>query len=172
PVRLAALDARVADAVPMLSSPADAAPADSAPVDAAVATATLVVTNDTWCDVTIDGVARGKINPTRSFTVPVGPHVVVCEQPNIPGHRWSREVEVVAGKLATATGDMLAPVEVTIEVDDITIGDTRYSRGRMARLKPGRYPVQVGGRSAGYLEIGRVARCRVRAEAGKVFCGQ
>ncbi len=172
PVRLAAVDARVADAAgSMMTQPTDAPPADGPPpVDAPAESATLVVTNDTWCDVTIDGVARGKINPTRSFTVPAGPHVVVCEQPNIPGHRWSRDVEVLAGKLATAKGDMLAAVEVTIEVDDITIGDIGYSRGLVARLKPRRYPVQVGGRPAGYLDIPRVARCRVRVDAGKVVC--
>ncbi|MDQ3370660.1 MAG: hypothetical protein M3680_35025, partial [Myxococcota bacterium] len=152
-----ALDAAIVPAV----VPPDAAPQ--------LADSRLVIVNDTWCEVTIDGVARGKIVQRKELVVTAGRHAVICEQPNIAGHRWVREVEVAPGASLTVQGSMLALVDVTIAIGDVTIDGIGYSRGVRARLKPGRYQASVGGRS-GWLDIPRVARCQVREDAGRLVC--
>ena len=164
-----ALDAQPIDAAP----PIDVAP----PIDAAVADGTLIVLNDTWCEVSIDGVVQpGKLTAVRkSMRVPAGHHVVTCAQPGInPG--WSREVDVVDGKAIAVQGTMLVPVAVTIAItgDSVQIDGSHYPRGTVAKLKPGRYRAVVmhgdSGGAAGWLSIPRVASCRLHEQGNDIVC--
>ncbi|MGE5184142.1 MAG: hypothetical protein ACM31C_18860, partial [Acidobacteriota bacterium] len=123
------------DAAIALPPPADAAPV--APPPDARERGSLVVKNDTWCDVKIDGTRRGRNNEV--FAVDAGRHVVVCEQPGT-ANTWTRDVVVVAGQLLPVTGAMLGTFAVTLDVDT-TIDGAPYKRGAVVRLKAGSHEI-------------------------------
>jgi hypothetical protein len=157
-------------------APIDAAPPDAPPAPV-LGDGTLIVLNDTWCEVSIDGVVQsGKLTAVRkSMRVAAGHHVVTCAQPGInPG--WSREVDVVPGKAIAVQGTMLVPVEVTIAVtgDSVQIDEGHYRRGMVARLKPGRYKAVVmhgdKGGASGWLSIPRVASCQLHDQGNDIVC--
>jgi serine/threonine-protein kinase len=128
-----AIDARVAaiDAQPMIVA-----------VDAAVpATGFIVIKNDTWCDVTIDGEGRGRAS-AKPLRVDAGTHVVVCEQTGT-GNKWTKTIDVEPGKTATASGSMLGTFAVTLGVD-ATIDGTPYPRGTVVNLRRGRHDLVIG----------------------------
>jgi eukaryotic-like serine/threonine-protein kinase len=140
-------DARVRDAASTPSdasnTPPDAAPMIAPPPDALVAaTGSIIVKNDTWCDVTIDGDPRGRA-PTKALRVEVGTHTVTCEQPGT-GNQWTKTVDVAAGQTKTVEGAMLGAFAVTLAVD-ATIDGTSYPRGSVVNLKRGRHELAVGG---------------------------
>jgi serine/threonine-protein kinase len=127
------LDAAMAvDATPMIVTP-----------DAAVASAGfLVVTNDTWCDVSIDGEPRGRAG-SKPLRVDAGPHTVTCEQAGT-SNTWLKRIDVAAGATVTVAGTMLGALAVTLEVD-ATIDGTPHPRGTVVRLKAGRHDLVIGG---------------------------
>jgi hypothetical protein len=151
---------RVRDAGPLIRADARVRDAASAPIDAMVptldaapiitplldapvaATGFIVIKNDTWCDVTIDGEGRGRAS-ARPVRVDAGTHTITCEQPGT-GNKWTKTVEVLAGKTATAEGTMLGAFAVTFAVD-ATIDGTAYPRGSVVNLKRGRHELAVGG---------------------------
>jgi predicted Ser/Thr protein kinase len=124
------------------------------PVDAAVivlapdapppaATATIIVTNDVWCDIAIDGVAKGR-ERGKPIIVDAGHHTVTCTQPGI--NAWRQEVDVAAGATRTVAGAMLETFDITIDsTGGATIDGLPYSRGSTAKLKAGRHRIKVGG---------------------------
>ncbi|MBL9013414.1 MAG: serine/threonine protein kinase [Myxococcales bacterium] len=134
---MGAIDAAVAapqfDAAPLL--PVDAAPA---------AKGTIVVRADSWCDVTVDGQTKGQLRLGQSLSISVepGPHTVVCAQTGTD-RAWTRTVEVPAGGRADARGDLIQPVDVSIEVD-ATIDGVAYQAGTKVKLK-GYLRVKAGG---------------------------
>ncbi|MGN6108074.1 MAG: hypothetical protein ACTHU0_23405, partial [Kofleriaceae bacterium] len=71
---------------------------------------------------------------------------------------------------------MLAPVAVSIEIGDEVIVDrtTRAARGAQLELAVGKHHVMVvtGGASGltGWVDVPRLGRCRLRADAGKLVC--
>jgi len=147
-------------------------------LDAAVAISdgTLIVTNDTWCDVSVDGVPHGRLltGKRKSLRLQVGHHVVACVQPGVnPG--WTKEIDLVAGQTLALPGTMLTSVEVTIAIagDRVQIDGRRYPRGMVARLKPGRYRAVVmngdEGGASGWLDIPRVA-CRLHEQGNGIVC--
>ncbi|HLL23248.1 MAG TPA: serine/threonine-protein kinase, partial [Kofleriaceae bacterium] len=135
------------------------------PPDAADARGLLTVVNDTWCEVSIDGVEKGRITRSATYEVSAGPHVVVCRQPGI--QRWEKRIEVVAGTPARVAGSMVGEVEVRFDVDAI-IGGTAWSKGQTGKLKPGRTNAIVDGQSL-WLDIPRVA-CRLQKEGPRLVC--
>ena len=144
----------------------DAAPVDAAvpavPLDAPPARGVIVIKNDTWCEVTIDGAPAGRTSGVAPLRVPVdpGPHTVVCAQPGRDS--WTRAVEVVAGATVTAAGTLIETVEVTIATPrDVVIDGTTYRPGQVARLKRGRYRVEAGGVST---HTSFAASCRLQAD--------
>ena len=96
-----------ASTAPATTAAATAAPARpvagtvaaSAPVaparPAADAPATLAVAIAPWCDLTVDGNARGR-SPT-TLTLPPGPHHLVCANP-VSGRRLTRDLALAPGE--------------------------------------------------------------------------
>jgi serine/threonine-protein kinase len=153
------------DAAPRDAS-IDAAPvvvrADAAiPVDAGPQFGSIVVKNDTWCQVRVDGSDKGRIskNPIR---VEVGHHVVTCEQPGL--HVWTKEVDVAPSAVATVEGFMLETVAVKLDVD-ATIDGVPYSAGSIARLKVKRYRVVAGGATQ-FIDVKVACSLRTSPELG------
>jgi len=136
-----------------------AAAADAAivPVDAAPAMGAIIVRSDAWCDVTIDGVSHGRVSG-KPIQITAGHHRVVCEQTGTD-KRWQQEIDVLAGKTASAAGSVLPPVSVRFEVD-ATIDGKDYPRGAAVQLKVGRYELVVDGKKT-YFDLR--GPCTVRA---------
>jgi hypothetical protein len=169
------LDAAIVeDAAMAVAIDAAVAPVDAAPVVAE--TGTLIISNDTWCDVTVDGIVRGRLaNASAKIVVklPAGSHSVICEQPGI--NRWAKDIPIEAGKTVAYGGNLLASVEVTIAIaaDRVLIEGTYYPRGAKIKLKPGRKRGVVfhgdQGGVGGFFDIPRVA-CRLHEVAGGLVC--
>ncbi len=139
-VRDAALAVRVDAAV---IAPIDATAMVASPPDAAVAvTGAIVIKNDAWCEVSIDGEGRGRASP-RPLRVDAGTHTVICEQPGT-GNKWTKTVEVAGGATVTVEGTMIGTLEVRLDVD-ATIDGTPHRRGATVRLKGGRHDLVIGG---------------------------
>jgi serine/threonine-protein kinase len=130
-------------------------------IDAAVpAPGFITVKNDTWCEVSIDGLGRGRIfNATaKPLRVDAGKHTVTCEQPGT-GKKWTREVEVVAGATVVASGALLGTLAVTLAVD-ATIDGIAYPSGTVVHLRGGRHDLVVAGTKA-FFDLR--AACTVRS---------
>jgi eukaryotic-like serine/threonine-protein kinase len=153
-VQLAAADASVSAAV-------DAAVVVPAAVDAAIARGFITVANDTWCELSIDGIPRGRIAPRtkRPIEVDAGAHDVACDQPGT-GKRWSQRVTVAAGATVGVTGALLGTVAVTLEVDALIDG-VPYKRGTVAQLRAGRHDLTIAGAKKTFFDLR--APCVVRA---------
>ena len=157
-------DATLRDAsidAPPVADPSLDFVAPKVPIDAGPQFGSILVKNDTWCQVRIDGSDKGRIskNPIR---VEVGHHVVTCEQPGL--HVWTKEVEVAANAVATVEGLMLETVAVKLDVD-ATIDGVPYRAGSIARLKVKRYRVVAGG-STQFLDIKVACSLRTSPELG------
>jgi len=125
--------------------------------DAAPAKGTIVVKNDTWCDVSIDGIKTGKRNG-QSISVDAGSRLVGCEQTGV-GLHWQKTVEVTAGKQSIVIGSMLNVFDIVVQVDAV-INGTSYRAGTTARLKAGRYDLVIDGQKTHFDVRGS---CVVRA---------
>jgi tRNA A-37 threonylcarbamoyl transferase component Bud32 len=134
------------DAAPAIAmATPDAAPPDAAPPDAALPVApqmgTIIVKNDTWCDVTIDH--EQPVRNGKPFVVQAGHHYLACEQLGT-GRGWTREVDVAANALVTVTGTMLAPVTVTFDIA-ATLNGKAFDRGATTTVKPGFAAIEANG---------------------------
>jgi hypothetical protein len=105
----------------------------------AAAPAHLVVRNDVWCTIWIDGVDRGN-RRNEPLEVAPGHHTVRCVN---PAGDWTQEVEVAAGATRVLTGALLRELAVTLAID-AAIDGKPYARGSVARLKPGHVEVVAG----------------------------
>ena len=151
--------ARPDAAPPPIDAAAFAVTVDAAAivVDATPASGTIVVKNDVWCDVTIDGVLEGRRSDTP-ISVAAGRHHVVCEQTGM-GKRWERDVDVGPGKPAIVSGSMLGPIRVRFDVD-AAIDGTAHEKGSTIELRAGRHELVIDGHKT-YFDF-RTA-CAVRA---------
>jgi serine/threonine-protein kinase len=150
-------DAGGRDAGAVDAAPLDAAIAHDAAVDApasAPAVGYVIVRNDLWCNITIDGVDRGNRRNERLEVTP-GHHTVRCVN---PAGTWSQEADVAAGETRTLTGAPLREIEVRLEVD-ATIDGKPYARGAVVRFKPSNLEVIAGGKKQ---FITFRASCRLR----------
>ena len=146
--RRPARDTTSASTSPRVLAP-DAVPVDAGvrapPVDAAPpAPGAILVKNDVYCHVTIDGVARGQVFPAsaRPIPVPAGTHTVTCGQPGRSS--WTQEVRVNPGETSTVVGRLLETVDVRIATD-VTIDGVRHAAGTTAKLRMGRRKVERAG---------------------------
>jgi eukaryotic-like serine/threonine-protein kinase len=141
------LDAPVAAPVDagIAAAPLDASPANDAhEVDAAsplVAPGYVIVRNDVWCNISIDGVDHGNRRGKRLEVMP-GRHVVRCVNPD---GEWQQEVDMTPGKVVTLVGTLLRDLEITLAVDAVIDGKS-YARGSVVKRKPGNIEVIAGGK--------------------------
>jgi serine/threonine-protein kinase len=161
------LDANVAAIVPRdVPAPADAHVIDvPVSVDAPPEKGKVEVVTDTWCELSIDGAPRGRLQGKMTVELDAGPHTILCMKPGMA--EWTKTVDVLPGKTVRAEGAFLAPVTVRLELD-AEIGGTSFSRGDATKLKPGRTNVKVGGKSL-WVDIPRVS-CRLHQAAGRLVC--
>ncbi len=115
------------------SLPIDAAVATTIDAPVVAATGAIIVNNDTWCEVEIDGEPRGK-RSAKPIKVSVGTHTVVCTQGTGTGLMWTKQVEVGAGETRTVTGSLLPAIAVRVG-SDVTIDGVAYRAGATAQLK-------------------------------------
>ncbi|HVK87514.1 MAG TPA: serine/threonine-protein kinase [Kofleriaceae bacterium] len=137
PDAAAAVAAISIDAAPVAVPPPDAAPT----VEARGA---ILVRNDVYCDVTIDGQSIGRVTPAtaKPVSVAAGRHTVTCGQLGLDS--WTKQIDVRAGETATVTGSLLQTFAVTIGVGAMIDG-IAYRPGAVVQLKKGRYRVESGG---------------------------
>ncbi|MBA2544303.1 MAG: hypothetical protein H0V17_31955 [Deltaproteobacteria bacterium] len=141
--------------------------------------AKIVISNDTWCDVSVDGAAKGRVSTAGAkliVSLPAGHHVITCTQPGINGASWTREVDLVGGKTVGIQGTLLATVAVTIAIttgDRVQLNGMHYPRGSVAKLKPARYRgvVYAGANPGigGFVDITRVP-CRLHEVGQALVC--
>ncbi|HEU0036066.1 MAG TPA: serine/threonine-protein kinase, partial [Kofleriaceae bacterium] len=168
------VDAAVAiDAPPIDAAPSLFAPDASVAIDAAatVGDGTLIVQNDTWCEVSVDGLPQGRMTKRKVLRLPEGHHTISCAQPGInPG--WTREVDVVAAKTFAVSGTMLQTVAVTVAIrgTEVQINETHYPRGSVIQLRPGRYRAVVKDGAGGWLDIPNVGRCTLHEAGAGLVC--
>jgi hypothetical protein len=81
-----------------------------APAPAADALATLAVAIAPWCDLTIDGKARGRTPQT--LTLPPGQHHLECKNP-VSGQSLVRDLQLAPGELRPLREWLYATVRVT-----------------------------------------------------------
>ena len=161
---LALLLSLVSDGLPFDAVVPSVPDVDAAPVDAAPVAVTFAF--DTWCDLTVDGVARGRADRSLTVALPPGRHAATCGQGRGLGS-WSQPVVVVAGPPVTVRGSLLPPVEVTVAVgDEVRIDGAAIARGRARAVRPGVHLVEivVAGKvsRAASLSFPSVARCTLR----------
>ena len=175
---LAKRDAAVTVAPPDVAIAPPDAPAVTVPPDAPVApqTGTVVVRNDTWCNISVDGSGRGQLALGAKLTLELtaGPHSITCEQSK--SLTWTETVVVESGKTRDLAKVMLKPVVITIAVttgDRIEIAGKIYPRGGTLELKAGRYSgtVMSGGKPglSGFFSVPRVA-CNLHEVGSGLAC--
>ena len=130
---------------PPVVTPETLAGSAVAAVDAGSGSGTLVVTNDVWCDVTVDDRApkRKDPGPPLRISVPAGHHVVTCEQPGT-GRAWKREVDVAAGGTTPASGALLADIPIRSEIA-ATLDGIALAPGKRLVVKAGYHQLEAGG---------------------------
>jgi hypothetical protein len=123
------------------SLPIDAA-VIAPPIDAAPAKATLVVTNNVWCDVFVDGAKRGQFQPGRPLRidVDVGSREVTCSQSTTAGASWTKSVDAKPGEQAVK-GVFDMTVEIKLDIAT-TVEGTPYPAGSIVKVKRGQ--VKIG----------------------------
>jgi serine/threonine-protein kinase len=117
--------------------------------DAAVraAPALLEVRIRPWCDLTVDGLARGRSPAaTAALEVPAGRHTLRCTQPGV-GTTWAREVELDPGQHLVVAEELYAPVRVRVApgAGAATIDGQPISAGASIQLAPGPHQVELRG---------------------------
>ena len=127
----AAAVAMIAEAGIAIDAGADAA-VPPPPIDAA-APGTIVVKNDLWCNVSIDGSPPVRLDKQR-FSVPAGHHTVTCAQS--ASRTWTKQVDVGSGEIKTVEDHMLAMVPVRFEVDASLEGASHH-RGEVVQVQQG-----------------------------------
>ncbi|HSN25710.1 MAG TPA: serine/threonine-protein kinase [Kofleriaceae bacterium] len=142
-------DARVRLDAVIAMAPIDAAPdaaVDAAVViDAAPAPGTLVVHNDTWCELFVDGADKGRLGK-QPISLAAGHHTVTCRQSGT-GLEWTKPVDVPAGGKATLDGQLLGMVKVTFQIA-ASLDGTPHQAGDVVEVKVGTHTVVANGRTA------------------------
>jgi eukaryotic-like serine/threonine-protein kinase len=111
-----------------------------AAVEPVVTVGHVIVRNDLWCNIWIDGVDRGN-RRREPLEVSAGHHVVRCVN---PAGEWTQETDVAPGATQVLTGK---PLELQVRLAvDATIDGKPYASGTTARLQPSNVEVIAGGK--------------------------
>ena len=157
-----AVDAAVITAI----VPPDAAPLPP-PIDAAPALVAVTFAFDTWCNLTVDDVARGRADKTLVVRLAPGAHTAACSQGAGLGSGWSRTIAIGPGAPARIEGDLLARVEWLVGVGDaVRIDGATVARGGALAVRAGRHRVEIliGGKvtQTAWVSASGAARCTLR----------
>ena len=126
-----------------VATPAPPAPPPiAAPTPAADAPATLAVAIAPWCDLTVDGHARGRSPATLSL--PPGPHHLVCVNP-VSGQRLTRDLDLAAGERRELREKLYAMVRMQPRLTrgDAFAVDGGKSASVASDVEPGRRRITV-----------------------------
>jgi predicted Ser/Thr protein kinase len=123
----------------------------------------IVVRNDTWCEIAIDGMPRGRALRTP-LKVEAGHHTVSCGQNGKPG--WTKEVDVGAGETKSVEGSLLGSVEITFAID-ATIDGVRHRAGDRVTVPVARHELAAG-KTKQFRDIR--SRCTVRQVDDGIDC--
>lgn len=132
------------------------------------ANAAIGVVADAWCDLSIDGVGLGRLDPARRYPVSSGSHEIACAQG--PGlARWSTVVALEGGEFRRLSAQLFAPVKVTLAIEGasaIRVSGRAVANGQRLELAPGRYRVEVErtgqATRTGWVSLPRVSDCTLR----------
>jgi hypothetical protein len=125
--------------------PSEAAPAStetpvttpSPPAPVPTAPATLIVATAPWCDLRVDGLARGRTPQTLSL--PPGHHHIECTNP-AAGRSLTRELDLLPGQLRELRERLYGTVRVTpsfTHADAFAVDDGRVAAD-VHEVEPGR----------------------------------
>src|SRR5471032_2014015 len=103
--------------------------------------ATLIVDNDVWCTITIDGKGYGDKLVHKPIPITATHHSVHCEQS--AKRKWDDVVDLAPGETRTLHHVMQSVVGVTIAVDGATISGVAHRRGEVVELKADRYQIGI-----------------------------
>jgi hypothetical protein len=132
--------AGASDVAPPAAAPAaPIAPIAPIAIDAGAAPGYVVVHNDLWCTISVDGVPRGN-RRNEPLEVAAGRHTVRCVN---PAGSWTQTAEVAPGATQVLSGSVARALRVTLAID-ATISGTAYARGAVVTLKPGVVEVVAG----------------------------
>jgi hypothetical protein len=124
---------------------------DAAPVEKAetvvepAADAVLTVAMDTWCDLTIDGEAKGRAANAKTVTVKAGRHAIACKNPRLV-ETWTQTVELAAGEKKTVKGTLVPGIAVLVQVahgNEVLIDKKPVQNGATRTIKRGSHRVEV-----------------------------
>ncbi|HRC54782.1 MAG TPA: hypothetical protein PKU97_02615, partial [Kofleriaceae bacterium] len=139
----------------------------TAPASAPAALGSVTFAMDAWCELVLDGLARGRADRGHAISLPAGQHQAECSQG--PGlGRWRGSFEVKEGQHLRITGELRAEVSVEVAVSGsaVSVDGVVLANGRQVKLHNGRHRVTVrqGERelSSGWVSIPRVSRCVLR----------
>jgi hypothetical protein len=113
--------------------------------------ATLIVDNDIWCDVTIDGIGHAR-DLRKPIQVRAGRHTVHCQQGQTD-RKWEEMVVLAPGETRTVRHEMLGGLAVTIGVDEAIIDGVPHRRGEVVQLKTGRHDLARPGVEGKFMTI-------------------
>jgi hypothetical protein len=130
------------------------------------ADAVVEIASDAWCDVAVDGVAKGRANKRLIVTVPPGPHEVTCN--GALGARWtSGTIELAPGEHRPLSATLLPAVTLKVALtagDAVRVGGAVHANGATFTLKQGRYDVEVlrSGKPVDHKYLGVSVACTLR----------
>ena len=155
----AGLDAGVVipDAPPPLDATATPVPPDAP--DADVRPGAIIVKNDLYCEIFIDGISAGQ-KRNVPLKVTSGHHLVRCEHAPTT---WTEPVDIAPGETRTLVHQMMQNVDVTIALTksaEVTIDGTKFPATGRTTLKAERHSFLLPGGQTKYITI--TASCVVR----------
>jgi serine/threonine-protein kinase len=117
-------------------------PAPAPPPAAEVAT--LEVKIRPWCDITVDGVPRGRSPNAAAITLPPGEHELGCEQTG-QGRGYRDTLRLAPGERRLVARDLLGEVAVTVGITGavVVIDGKTATPNAVVKLSPGRHRVEL-----------------------------
>lgn len=159
------------------AAPVAVALLDAPPVvDMVADNAKVTLVMDSWCDVTIDGEAKGRLRRGQPYSVAPGQHTIACGQ-GVGMAEWHTSFTATPGQQIALTGTLLMRVRITAGLGvPISIAQTKVANGASLVLPTGRYPVAMWDgdtiKPAQWVAVPAVPACTLRLIAGAIECAK
>jgi hypothetical protein len=145
-------------------------------VDMVADNAKVTLVMDSWCDVTIDGEAKGRLRRGQPYSVAPGQHTIACGQ-GVGMAEWHTSFTATPGQQIALTGTLLMRVRITAGLGvPISIAQTKVANGASLVLPTGRYPVAMWDgdtiKPAQWVAVPAVPACTLRLIAGAIECAK